>query len=483
MEKELSIYNELRAAAERVFNEGIQAPVGTYTLKDLSNLGKKNAPKDVIFRSDYDANNIIKICVDTFECSFPAKSVFVLAYRFQNLAKVSKKKCAMFTRKADSADPVAVFTFDSTTYDSLAACHPDKNLRPEMACVFIDFMSGLAVCCDGYIMNVTRIQNSRIINSEAFICGGVLIPREFAKTVKGCEVSIYKQDSDLIAVASNGNSCTLIQGFYPKYKTVLESNDKLTTAPVKLTKNVRELKKAVAAIAKTAVCDVVCLSGLNGDEYITISAMGDGGEITRRVALSSCLTFNFATAVKPEDIKSVNNAADMLYISFHRTILFAGAKVVGLIQPAYSSDKATPTAAAADNVATKLCDVHNVYSNFIAPVAPADSIQADESIDNADTLNIAPVAPADSIQEAESIDNADTPNIAPVAPADSIQTAEGNDNADTPNIAPVAPADSIQASEGNDNADALDIAPVAHPYNLYIIGLSKNGGIQYLLTL
>ena len=74
-------------------------------------------------------------------------------------------------------------------------------------------------------------------------------------------------------------------------------------------------------------------------------------------------------------------------------------------------------------------------------------------------------------------------DVAPVAPADSIQTADGNDNADTPNIAPVAPADSIQASEGNDNADALDIAPVAHPYNLYIIGLSKNGGIQYLLTL
>lgn len=27
--------------------------------------------------------------------------------------------------------------------------------------------------------------------------------------------------------------------------------------------------------------------------------------------------------------------------------------------------------------------------------------------------------------------------------------------------------------------DTLDVAPVAHSYNLYIIGLSKNGGIQY----
>ena len=463
MEKNFAIYNEMRAAAERVFNEGIQAPVGTYTLKDLANLGKKNAPEDVFFRRDYDANNIIKICVDTFECSFPAERVFCLAYRFENLAKVSKKKCAMFTRKADDADPVAVFTFDATTYDSLAACHSEKNLRPEMACVFIDFVSGLAVCCDGYIMNVTRIQNARIINPEPFIGGGVLIPREFAKTIKGCEVSIYKKDSDIIAVASNGSSCTLIQGFYPKYKTVLENNDKLSTAPVKLAKNVRELKKAVAAIAKTAVCDVVCLSGLNGDEYITISAMGDGGEITRRVALSSCLTFNFATAVKPEDIKSVNNAADTLYISFHRTILFAGAKVVGLFQPAYSSDKATPTAAAADNVATKLCDVHNVYSNFIAPAAPSESIQA---ADSTDTLDVTPAVSTDSIQQADSTDTLD---VTPSVPTDSIREA---DSTDTLDVTPSVSTDSIQEA---DSTDTLDVTPAVAPAkNPYIIGSAKN---------
>ena len=61
MNKELAIYNELRAAAERVFNEGIQAPVGTYTLKDLSNIGKKNAPDDIYFRTDYNENHLLKI--------------------------------------------------------------------------------------------------------------------------------------------------------------------------------------------------------------------------------------------------------------------------------------------------------------------------------------------------------------------------------------------------------------------------------------
>ena len=411
MTKDLAIYNEMCIAAERVFNEGIQAPVGSYSLKDLANLGKKNAPKDVIFRSDYDANNIIKICVDTFECSFPAKSVFVLAYRFQILENVTKKDCAMFTRKADSADPVAVFKFDTTTYDGLSACHSDKNLRPEMACVFIDFMSGLAVCCDGYIMNVTRIQSARIINSEAFIGGGVLIPREFAKTVKSCEVSIYKQDSDLIAVASNGHSCTLIQGKYPNYKAIMERVDKIASAPVQLSKNVRDLKKAAAAIAKTAACDVIYISGLNGNDFITLSAMGEGGEITQDVALDSCLTFNFATALKNSNIQKINNAASTIHISYNDTILFAGAKVVGLIQPAYTPDNATPTAAAAENIATKLRDVYYLYSNFIVTIVPSDSIQA---ADSTDTLDLTPAVSTDSIQAADSTDTLDvTPAVAP----------------------------------------------------------------------
>ena len=114
MNKELAIYNELCAAAERVFNEGIQAPVGTYTLKDLSNIGKKNAPDYVYFRSDYNENDLIKISVDSFECEFYAAFVFALAYRFEILAKVNKKDCAKFTREAEIGEPVAVFTLDAT---------------------------------------------------------------------------------------------------------------------------------------------------------------------------------------------------------------------------------------------------------------------------------------------------------------------------------------------------------------------------------
>ena len=39
MDKNLAIFNEMRAAAERVFNEGINAPAGVYSLAELSKVG------------------------------------------------------------------------------------------------------------------------------------------------------------------------------------------------------------------------------------------------------------------------------------------------------------------------------------------------------------------------------------------------------------------------------------------------------------
>ena len=458
MNKEMAIYNELRAAAERVFNDGVQAPVGSYTLSDLAAMGNTKKAPGVAFRSEYNTDNIINISVNGFECSFSASRVFKIARRFEVLAKVSKKNCAIFTRKADSADPVAVFTLDATTCDSLAACDdPRKTLRPALACVFVDLAAGLAVCCDSYIMNVTHIQDVSIINRKSLINGGVLIPRDFAKAAKGCKVSIFKNNLDLIAVASNGNSCTLVREIYPNYKAVFEYTEKKAAAPVRLVKNVRELKKTAAAVAKVAACDVVYISGMTGDEYITLSANGDGGEISRRVALSSGLTFNFATALKVANIKSINNAADTLYISYFNTIVFAGAKVVGLVNPSYDSDNATPTAAGAKKIATKLKDFCNVYKEFTAPVAPADSIQTEDTADTADTIHVAPVVPADSIQTVDSTDTADTLHVAPVVPADSIQTVDTAAPADTIHVAPVVPADSIQAVDSTDTADTLHV--------------------------
>ena len=60
MEKNISIYNEMRAAAERIFNDGINAPAGVYSLAELAKVGTtcKTAPAGVDFREDYNADTL-----------------------------------------------------------------------------------------------------------------------------------------------------------------------------------------------------------------------------------------------------------------------------------------------------------------------------------------------------------------------------------------------------------------------------------------
>ena len=74
MEKDIRIYKELSAAAAQVFSEGINAPAGIYSLAELAKVGTtcKTAPAGVSFREDYNSDELIKINVDGFECSYPA---------------------------------------------------------------------------------------------------------------------------------------------------------------------------------------------------------------------------------------------------------------------------------------------------------------------------------------------------------------------------------------------------------------------------
>ena len=114
MEKDFLIYNELAAAAVKVFNEGIDAPAGTYTLAELAKVGTtcKTAPEGVNFREDYNADNLINIDINGFECSLPMCHIFAIARRFETLANVGAKDRAIFTRAMEHGEPVAVFTLD-----------------------------------------------------------------------------------------------------------------------------------------------------------------------------------------------------------------------------------------------------------------------------------------------------------------------------------------------------------------------------------
>ena len=470
MEKNISIYNEMRAAAERVFNEGLCAPAGIYSLAELAKVGTtcKTAPAGVYFREEYNADELININVDGFECSYPSRLAFVLAYKFERLAKVGTKARAAFQRVEDHGEPVAVFTVDNVLCDSLAACEdPRQGCHVEMQGVYIDFAGSLACCCDCYALNVSRVVDAQVFSADALTFGGVILSRAFIKGAKGCEVSIYKDGATLCAVASNGASCHEIPGRYPNVKSVFSQVDEF--APVQFAKSIRELKKTAAAVAKAVGCEYVCVSGYNGDDFIFISAQGDGNEITRRVALSEHLAVTFAVACSAVRLKTINNAADTLYIAQNDSLIFTGAKCVALLAPCDKSEIMTATATAADNAKTRHDCNYNAFAAFAAPVAPVEDMTEDsdsaghvapvedatEGSDNAghvapvedvteDSDNAGHVAPVEDVTE-------DSDNAEPVAPVE--DATEGSDSAG--HVAPVE-----DATEGSDNAEHVALRRV-----------------------
>ena len=302
MEKDLKIYQELSAAAATVFNEGIDAPAGIYKLSELAKVGttSKTAPKGVFFRSDYDTDKAITLSVEDFICSFPACQVFRLAHRFETLAQVGAKDRAIFTREAARGELVAVVSLDAATVEDLKACADKKSIRERMKGVFIDVAAGMSCCSDGRALNVSRLAHAQAFDLDALNYGGVILPRDFVKAAKGCEISIYKDNEEIIAVASNGATCNAIPGYYPNFKSVFSHVDASRAVQFK---NIRALQKAAMAVAKTTNNNKVFISGLNSDQFITVSANGEGGEIARRVDLSSPLAFNFAIKCEATELK------------------------------------------------------------------------------------------------------------------------------------------------------------------------------------
>ena len=434
MEKNFAIYNEIRAAAERVFNEGINAPAGVYSLAELAKIGTtcKTAPEGVYFREDYNTDELININIEGFECSFSVCHVFIIARRFETLAKVGAKDRAIFTRAEEHGEPVAVFTLDAVTVKNLAACEdPREGLRPQMQGVFCDIVAGLSCCSDGYALNVARLADAQVMHADALNNGGVILSRVFAKAAKGCKVSIYKDGASLRAVASNGASCEAVTGRYPNYKAVFSHVDE--SRPVRFNKNAKDLKKAFAVVAKTAGGADVFISGLNADSFITVSAAGENGEISRCVALAAPLTFNFVACCKAENVKCINDLSNTLYIAKLGQIVLTGSDSLSLLSPCcFENSELTQAAAAASQLA-----IPGVYdfNAFAAFVASAEDVTEDS--DNAEH-----VAPVEDMTE-------DSDNAEHVAPVEDV--TEDSDNAG--HVAPVE-----DATEDSDNAG--HVAPV-----------------------
>lgn len=86
----------------------------------------------------------------------------------KNVNIYNEMRAAAFQRAADHGEPVAVFVVDNVLCDSLAACEdPRKGIRPQMQGVFVDLSAGLAACCDGYALNVSRLVDAQVFNADA----------------------------------------------------------------------------------------------------------------------------------------------------------------------------------------------------------------------------------------------------------------------------------------------------------------------------
>ena len=438
MEKDLRIYQELSAAAATVFSEGIDAPAGIYKLSELAKVGttSKTAPKGVFFRSDYDADKVVTLSVEDFICSFPACQVFRLAHRFETLAQVAAKDRAVFTREAARGELVAVVSLDSATVEDLKACADKKSIRERMKGVFINVAAGMSCCSDGRALNVSRLAHAQAFDLDALNYGGVILPRDFAKASKGCKIAIYKENNELFAVASNGAACNAISGYYPNFKGVFSHVD--ASRAVRLKKNICVLQKAAMTVAKTTNNNEVFVSGLNTDQFITVSANGEGGEISRLVALSSPLTFNFAIKCEATELKKINSAVNTFYIALSGNFAFIGKNTIsGLCHHFF--ENATPTAeAAAQNADPGDCEL-NIFEAFaatVAPVAPAEETVKEENI----AATVAPVASAEVAVKEEN----NAAAVAPVAPT-VVAVKEENIAASVASVAPaeVAPWRSV----------------------------------------
>ena len=445
MEKDLKIYQELSAAAVTVFNEGIDAPAGIYKLSELAKVGttSKTAPKGVFFRSDYDTDKAITLSVEDFICSFPACQVFRLAHRFETLAQVGAKDRAVFTREAARGELVAVVSFGAATVEDLKACADKKSIRERMKGVFIDVAAGMSCCSDGRALNVSRLVHAQAFDLDALNYGGVILSRDFVKAAKGCEISIYKDNEEIIAVASNGAACNAISGYYPNFKGVFSHVD--ASRSVRL-KNLRALQKAAMTVAKTTNNNEVFISGLNSDQFITVSANGEGGEISRLVALSSPLTFNFAIKCEATELKKINSAVNAFYIALSGNFAFIGKNTIsGLCHHFF--ENATPTAEAAAQFADPGDCELNIFEAFAASVAPV--APAEESVKEENNAAVAPVAHSEESVKEEN----NTATVASVAPAE--ESVKEENNAAVASVAPVEDA----VKEENNAAAVASVAP------------------------
>ena len=312
--KDLMIYNAVANVAARVFAsfDAVMFQPGKYDVPAVL-----NRIKSVKAFQDEDAetaaNEIVKIEIDTFVCSFRAVDSFELLKRLAAAYQIPTACRAQFTKKADAA-PVAVSFRVFAGMKDLCSRISKDVLYPCFNYICVDTKRRALIVCDSYTLSAVPVPEMFVSEDakETY-----LITPAVLKAGHGvCNI-------DTNGTATNGAAVSAVDKEikYPNIARVLFA---VPSEFITLGKKVfSELKKNVSAAAKFGKIDntpVILKADAGANEIEIIGYRESETETntpreTRRavVSLPQPVPFAFAVAVDPERLGKVL-AAEKMYL-------------------------------------------------------------------------------------------------------------------------------------------------------------------------
>ena len=313
--KDLMIYNAVANVAARVFAsfDAVMFEPGKYdvpaVLNVINKIGKNFQDED----AETAANEIVKIEIDTFACSFRAVDSFALLKRLAAAYQIPTACRAQFTKKADTA-PVAVSFRVFAGLKDLCSRISKDDLHPCFNYICVDTKRRALIVCDQYTLSAVPVPEMYVAPDAK---DTYLITPAVLKAGHGvCNI-------DANGTATNGAAVSAVDKNikYPNIARVLFA---VPSEFITLGKKVfSELKKNISAAAKFGKTDntpVILKADAGANEIEIIGYRESETETnapreTRRavVSLPQPVPFAFAVAVDPERLGKVL-AAEKMYL-------------------------------------------------------------------------------------------------------------------------------------------------------------------------
>ena len=348
--KDFIIYQAIASAAQNVFNK-MNVDAGKYSAKELHAIICKDAanapaPGDddaekapQLFASDFDGSDVIRVSFDGYKCSFLAGDVFSTLSQIETAWGVPTARRAKFIRAAAAASVAVRFDLNAVFKDVIKARLTDKNeieMRPNMKYICVDTQRRAVVASDGHILNAVAVPNM-------FVSGDAekhyIINADLVKTGKGT-LTIDTAGNCTI----NGQTCAARSDLrFPNWESVAPAVAE--SCKIYLGIDVfKRLQKTVATVAKNHCLGHVSLSGVAGENYISVCAVDIdfNKELKINVDVPQPLTFDFHILILAKRFAAVPVAVDSLYLHPFKSgagcLLFAADNVISLLMPLCDDD-------------------------------------------------------------------------------------------------------------------------------------------------